>query len=209
MQATISLRCLYAAACAASTEKARYYLGGVCVEISARQVVYVATDGHVLFAHREVVEPDNDLVGAWIIPSATIKAAKGRKSPVDFAILEGEPGKLELSLKLPDRPDLEFRAIDGTFPDWRRVIPSRPRQDGPPPLFNPDHLQRLWKAGKILGEQVVGLGYNDTSPALIEYATGDTLGVIMSMYNPVATVVRPVWASEVKGAAASVSGEAA
>ena len=207
MQAQVSLKALYAAACAASTEPTRFYLNGVCVEISLRQVVYVATDGHILFAHREVVEPDNDLVGAWIIPSGAIKAAKARKSRADLAILEGEPGKLELSLKLPDGPDLEFKAIDGTFPDWRRVIPSRTRQDIPPPLFNPDHLQRLWKAGKILGEQVVGLGYNDTSPALIEYATSDTLGVIMPMYNPVATVVRPVWASEVK--AASVSGEAA
>ena len=54
MHALISLKALYAAACAASTEETRFYLNGVCVEVSARQVVYVATDGHVLFAYREL-----------------------------------------------------------------------------------------------------------------------------------------------------------
>ena len=209
MHALISLKALYAAACAASTEagallswrRLRRDLrapGPLCRDGRPRSFRSSRGRGARQRSYRRLDHPERD-----------DQSRERQKSPEDFAILEGEPGKLELSLKLPDGPDLEFRAIDGTFPDWRRVIPSRTRQDGPPPLFNPDHLQRLWKAGKILGEQVVGLGYNDTSPALIEYATGDTLGVIMSMYNPVATVVRPVWASEVKGAAASVSGEAA
>ena len=213
-RATVSLKALIASACAASTEVTRYYLCGVCVEISARQAIYVATDGHILFAHREAVEPDNDLVGTWIIPSETIKAAKGRKSPVDFAILEGEPGKLELLLKVPDGPDLEFKAIDGTFPDWRRIIPPETKQGLRflVPSFNPDHLKRLWKAGAIVGEKCLGIGHNGNSPALLAYATNDTLGVIMPLHNPVASVARPAWASGAVGsesASASASGEAA
>ena len=116
---------------------------------------------------------DNDLVGTWIIPSGAIKAAKIKKgraaSTDDRALLEGEPGKLELSLKLPHGSDLEFRAIDGTFPDWRRVIPLETRQEVLAPLFNPDHLKRLWKAGEILGEKCSGMGYNGDSPALLKY----------------------------------------
>ena len=212
MHALISLKARYAAACAASTEETRYYLGGVCVEISARQVLYVATNGHALFAHREVTAPDNSLAGAWIIPSETIKAAKAKTSREDKATLEGEPGKLGLSLELPDGSRLEFTAIDGTFPDWRRVVPLETKQDGPPPLFDPDRLKKLWKAGEILGEKCLGMGYNGTAPALVTYATDNTLGVIMPTHNPVASVFRPAWMSEasgLEGASASVSGEAA
>lgn len=207
MHALISLKALYAAACAASTEASRYYLGGVCVEISARQVLYVATDGHILFAHREAVEPGNCLVGAWIVPSETIRAVKGRKSPTDLAILDGQPGELELSLKLPDGSDLEFKAIDGTFPDWRRIIPSKTRQDGPVPLFDPDRLGKLWKAGRILGEQVVGLGYNGSAPALVTYATDNTLGVVMPAHNPIATAFTPAWMSLPVSAADALAAE--
>ena len=198
MHAAISLKALYAAACAASTEETRYYLGGVCVEISARQVLYVATDGHILFAHREVAEsgPDNSLIGTWIIPSVAVKAVKARKIRDGFfAILEGEPSKLELSLRLPDGPDLEFTAIDGTFPDWRRITPAETRQDGPVPFFDPDRLGTLWKAGRILGEQVVGMGYSGDGVAMLKYATDNTFSLIMPMRNSVASVPRPVWVS--------------
>lgn len=196
MHATLSLKALYAANAAASTEETRYYLCGVHVEISARQVIYVATDGHVLFAHRESGEPDNSLIGTWIIPSATIKAAKGKKHGSDYAILEGEPGKLELTLKLPDGPDLEFTAIDGTFPDWRRVVPLKTKQDGPVLRFDPDRLKGLWRAGKLLGKECVGIAYNGENPALLDYATDNTFGLIMPMRNSVASMVRPGWVSE-------------
>jgi hypothetical protein len=80
--ARISLPALHAAAQAASTGETRYWLKGVLVEIGPRQTIYVATDGHVLFACRDLLgkdERDNDLVGDWIIrprPSSSPKSTR-------------------------------------------------------------------------------------------------------------------------------------
>jgi hypothetical protein len=142
-------------------------------------------------------EPDNNLIGTWIIPSGTIKAAKPKNGYPDCAILEGEAGQLELTLKLPDNSSLEFKAIDGTFPDWRRVVPAETKQEGLLiPIFDPDCLRRLWKAGEILGNQVSGLAHNgENGPSLVIYATADTFGLVMWMHNPVAWAAWPAWVS--------------
>ena len=197
--APISLKALAAANCAASTEETRFYLNGVFLEISARQVLYVATDGHVLFAYRDAVpvgEPANDLIGNWIVPSATIKAAKPKKGYPDHAILEGEPGQLGLALRLPDGSKFEFRAIDGTFPDWRRIVPRETEQKGPHPFFDPRHLAKLWKAGELLGLRApIGMAFNSSGPAMLKYSSDDTFGLVMPIYNPIVSVSRPAWAA--------------
>jgi len=199
-EARLNLNALQAAACAVSTEETRYYLNGVCVEISARQVIHVATDGSILFAYRDTLaesEPDNGLIGNWIIPAATLKAVKikkGRNARPEYATLVGEPGKFELTLKLLDGSSLGFRAIDGTFPDWRRVVPVETEQKGPVHLFDPDLLKRLWKAGELIDEGRPSMGYNGDGPALLTYKTDNAVGVIMPTPNPVAVAAKPAWA---------------
>jgi DNA polymerase-3 subunit beta len=111
---------------AISTEETRYYLNGIYVHAtqSAQQPVLrgVATDGHRL-ARFEVDLPDGaaDMPGV-IVPRKTVNELRK-------LIDESEAG---ISVSLSDTrirfsfdsTVLSSKLIDGTFPDYERVIPS-------------------------------------------------------------------------------------
>lgn len=133
-----------------SKEETRYYLNGVCVEPAAS--VAVATEGHILAARR--FSPDEfaavDAGAAdWIIPvdSKIARAkAKGwlkdrphwlvvdRPDPASravtlYAVAGGDAGD---ALQIPREGILAMapaELIDGTFPDWRRVLPRAGRDE--------------------------------------------------------------------------------
>jgi DNA polymerase-3 subunit beta len=111
---------------AISTEETRYYLNGIYLHAARSADVpvlrAVATDGHRL-ARVEMALPDGagDMPGV-IIPRKTI--AEVRK------LLDDVNGQIEISLsetKLRfafEHVILTSKLIDGTFPDYERVIPS-------------------------------------------------------------------------------------
>jgi hypothetical protein len=74
---------LGAAVAFASKDEARYYLNGVCLEIDARGVTYVATDGHRMIAYRDDMEdpeaPDNLLTRQVHHPDGALQAAQAGK----------------------------------------------------------------------------------------------------------------------------------
>src|SRR5208283_5211289 len=163
--ASLSRRALQACNFAASKEETRYYLMGVYVKIGARATEYCATDGHVLLAYREELHedsPDNTLTGEFIIPSSTCadKNVKGAKWADDATELaEMADGFLRLNNALV------FKPIDGTFPDWRRIVPRK--IDGEAAQFNPALLTRLQKAGVLFDCQIPAIAHNSDSPALV------------------------------------------
>lgn len=213
--ATIDVAALKAAAYAASSEETRYYLCGVLIEIDARETRYVATDGHILFAHKAELPnygpvkgepvgtvngaaPDNTLTGSFIIPSATIKAIKLAKRASTSATLESADDGLTLAIRTDDGLSYGFRPVDGSFPAWRRVLPvktSGKTAHG----YNPNQLLRLWKAGETLGIGQPSLAYNDDAPALMTYpgaAQGETFAVIMPMRQGATEAELPHWARD-------------
>lgn len=203
--ATIDVAALKAAAHAVSTEETRYYLNGVLVEITVRAVTYVATDGHILFAHRgELADDDNTLIGQFIIPAATIKALKLARKASPIATLESDDNGATLAIKAADGLSYGFKPIDGCFPAWRRVLPvktSGKTAHG----YNPNLLLKLWKAGEALSIGQPSISYNDDAPALLAYpgaADGATLAAIMPMRQGKGAEL-PDWARE--GAGESVA----
>jgi DNA polymerase III sliding clamp (beta) subunit (PCNA family) len=105
---TIPTDLLRAALICASTEKVRYYLNGVYVDPLG---YVVSTDGHRLFCGKIDVSDLPEFNG-WIIPSDALKRAlTGYKNET-----------IDIS---PNRcGDMSCLSVDGTFPDWRRVIPT-------------------------------------------------------------------------------------
>lgn len=197
MQAIINLKCLKAASNAASNEETRYYLKGVCVEISENDTVYIATDGHILFACDDAAETGNTLTGKWIIPSEIIKGVKlGRKLGETAVLTEGNG---ELTLRQDGAPAVTFRPIDGTFPDWRKVVPVK--QAVPDineiPQFNPALLARLQKAGDSFdaGLPIIRHG-GPGDPALVTWNNFENLlGIIMPYPVKRENYCVPVWAT--------------
>jgi hypothetical protein len=146
-QSIISLRHLKAASFCASSESTRCYLNGVYVTVEARCSTYVATDGHVLFACRSELfndEADNTLLGSWIIPIAICAPFKFTSA----AILTGTDKSLNLA---QGNQSIPFEPVDGSFPDWRRVIPSEASGKSDGVIFDVALLSRLAKAGAVLG----------------------------------------------------------
>ena len=111
---------------AISTEETRFYLNGIYLhalkEGKASRLRAVATDGHRLARHElDLPEGAKDIPGV-IIPRKTVAELR--------RLLEDADGAIEIGLsdtKVQFRfnsVELTSKLIDGSFPDYQRVIPS-------------------------------------------------------------------------------------
>jgi len=111
---------------AISTEETRYYLNGIYLHQSNHDGVdtlrSVATDGHRLASVEVPLPPAAAGIPAVIIPRKTV--AEVRK------LIDEEEGDIEIALSetkirfSAGRACLTSKLIDGTFPDYQRVIPA-------------------------------------------------------------------------------------
>ncbi|KGF71189.1 hypothetical protein LL06_00935 [Hoeflea sp. BAL378] len=109
---------------AISTEETRYYLNGVYMHELGGSLITVATDGHRLARAVLAGVADAEGMPGVIIPARTVDlvskalAAAPKDAVLDIAVSENrvtfETGAVRIASKL----------IDGTFPDYPRVIPE-------------------------------------------------------------------------------------
>lgn len=182
-----------------SKEETRYYLNGAAFD----KGLIVATDGHRLAA----IKP-SDYDGAdaelFIMPGETIKkicaVKSNRKLPLYVKIEKGVKywaasvyeGKPDDESELPQLATFSFQPIDGTFPDWRRVIPSAENFDKPSQArFNAAYLGEFKSLGTDL---TIYLNNDPAAPSLIRSSGIDfeAVGVLMPMRKDVESVL-PEW----------------
>jgi len=159
----------------------RYYLNGVLLEVTDKGRYYVATCGHKLVAIRESRQED-DIEGQYILPRDVIlgiKLQKAGRNPIECAEFNpGTDGKASITYC---GTETRFGLVDGKFPDWRRVVPTK--VSGEVAQFNPDYLVAL----RDCASASVGIGkltslfvsHNGNGPALAQCASGDWIAVIM------------------------------
>lgn len=109
-----------------STEEYRYYLQGVFIEpCEAGGVALVATDGHRMFvaydetgvsAGAYIVQASKDVLRACKKSASLWTGHEGGGQPTEMATVGDDEGSATIS------GTVSF--LDGTFPDWRRVIPT-------------------------------------------------------------------------------------
>lgn len=135
-----------------SKEETRYYLQGVCVEkAQTRPGCYlVATDGHRLAVfYDEYASTDQSGVIVSLNKTGLAACKPGRNQPAGRRVVVtgsavavhdqgdefGQHCDAPLAINCGD-------VIDGTFPDWRRVIPAAPKPEeiSPAKGFNPAYL---------------------------------------------------------------------
>lgn len=191
----ISLDLLKATALFVSTEETRYYLNGVCIQATKKgDLVYVATDGHRMFVAPGKSE-GTDFVGEIIIPRdviAGIKMPTGRSAPnaLEAVLVVGEKNRCTIEFGLG--ASVGFTAIDGTFPDWRRVISTT--ASGVVGHFNTAYLDSFGKAGKLLGWGAPVVLHNGKDPAVIRWSGYDGFGILMPhREDQLPATVLPVW----------------
>jgi DNA polymerase-3 subunit beta len=191
---TVSLAYLRAARTHAATNDVRYYLQGVYLDTSAGKIV--ATDGHRLFvANARGVKSAYPSV---IIPNETLDAAlkqfigeyaRGKNlGGVDVKItVDGS----HIAIGTPTG-SVTGKALDGTFPEWRRVVP-KPEDVGEqvPAVLNTQYLADACEALSIArniskkgaGRHAIRIHMRGEFPTVIADITGDTLALVMPMRN--------------------------
>lgn len=202
-----------------SSEEKRYYLKGVFIHKHPVSGVYmVATDGHrMMVAHDEDGTTTLDpVIVALDKPTlnATKCAARGEHNPRVLEI-HGH-GEVRVLAGAPDERApvaIQHKAIvDGTFPDYRRVIPA-PAEAAGTPWFNPVYVQDFAKAAQELGKlrgvkdaafRVTG---SNNSPCLVQFLNSSHIfGVLMPIRGP-EDVTLPGWLDAQPEAPALIAAE--
>ena len=183
----LNIRTLKAVAVAASVEQTRYYLNGVNVQVADGQAVMIATNGHMMLGARHATDGD---ACACIIPLALIKSVKLDKKAGDMA---------EFTF---DGKDIAIRyagsiygsgAIDGTFPNWRAVVPREPAS-GDAAQFNPEYIAAFAGAARVAGGKNITIAHNGNNPALVTWHDDNTFGVLMPIRSDDIPTLAPAWA---------------
>jgi hypothetical protein len=154
-----------------STEEMRYYLNGVLVETHPDGgAILVATDGRILVAIRDkealveggcgIVHVNREVLAACRKNGGLRRVFDSRSEVPLHLFVEGPRAAVakrvsdELDgdrrwdiVRAPDQSCEAYQwhgaLIDGTFPDWRKVVPKEPADAVYPSSFNPALVARL------------------------------------------------------------------
>lgn len=144
-----------------SKEETRYYLTGVHIEPDpAGGIFLVATDGHRLcVAHDPNGYAERNAILTCDFKSPALKSKRNENFP-RHVYLDGGSADVRLveTVALATNADahplvdrLLFDEIDGTFPDWRRVVPMDVEPSHMAPLsFNVNLLRDIADSAKVL-----------------------------------------------------------
>ncbi len=131
-----------------SSELNRYYLNGVCLEKIGDEVNFISTDGHRLTYINALANEYCQFTAAemgadnfsFIMPRDAIQEfLKTGKFLSDFIQLELNKKTVSFTFGAGDVIKT-YKLIDGTFPDWRKVIP---KNIGRIASFNAQYLKQL------------------------------------------------------------------
>ena len=203
---TFDARTLKAALICTSTDETRYYLKGVAVQLDGNQLFIVATDGHRLIAMQPPCEISGDTTGSdraafgsVIIPADIIKNLKLVRNVDECTLtIDGFKGELEHAGQ-----SVWFRFVDGTFPDWRRVIPLN--ITGELAQFDARYVGELPKIEAAFGNKnaKVKIEHNGESPAFVALDLPmPYVCLLMPFRGTKEPVALPAWVKTVRGAPA-------
>ena len=186
---TLFIRSLCEVARIIDATDTRHYLHGVFVESYDGYAIMVATDGHRLLARRiedESIKP----IPSFIMPAHVLKQWKFKPSDDDrkVGIISRSKGEFHV---IDGDVTRSFKGVDGTYPDWRRVIPSSVNETWG--QFNWEYMHDFAKIGKALGIGAPRLVMNGEGPALIKFKDDDTIGVLMPMRADKPNAIAPDW----------------
>lgn len=167
---------LKAALLCASSEETRYYLRGVHLSTSGH---LVTTDGHRMFVARLNDQPTADVIIPYADVAAALKLAGARAQEIEIDLTTNKIGQIA------------FQPVDGTFPDWRRVVPTGEETPSSKPELNDgaeyvhfDHrfIGDFAKMGKTLAGASMLHPRSASHPCLVTFGErADCFAVVMPM----------------------------
>lgn len=108
---------------AISTEETRYYLNGAFMHVTGDTLKFIATDGHRLACYDAGLPEGAETLADAIVPTKAVKALLGiiGKKAAGYVSILQRGTSIQFSF---GRFRLLTKIIDGTFPDYTRVIPN-------------------------------------------------------------------------------------
>lgn len=140
MKAYINTNDILAVMTAVSKDKTRPILTGVHIEVENNRVTLIATDSYRMIV-TEDKSPDNE-DGEITVDLSSIKFKKNQKVYVES---DGEKTTLTM---LAGNMKYEPQTIQGTYPNWKQLIPSDDSYAEPTTYIgvNPDYVRDMGKA---------------------------------------------------------------
>jgi len=132
-----------------SKEETRYYLNGIhlCRKPDGTTLRAVATDGHRLARIDSDVDAPEGF-GGCIVPAQTVKLIAALTDPASNEAIAAQVGQTHGRFAWGN-VEILTKMIDGTFPDYTRVVPTEP-ETGRVQLSS-GVMRRLWTIGQTLG----------------------------------------------------------
>lgn len=205
MQFSILRKQLKAMSRLAATKDIRYYLNGLHVVQNNRGTYIEATNGHMLgrllIDETPIANPCSVILPLESVKSLAATGKKGNES-LCFTV-DG----VKVSVITAMSETMIFQALEGTFPDCDRVVPTLTSDKGlEPSTYNPDYIQAFQDcANDLRGHKANGITVqikqrgNDSGIVNID---SDPLfvGIIMPMREHNSVNV-PTWCTRPKVAA--------
>ena len=123
LDATLLKEIIEEVAFAAATDETRPVLTGVLVQVFDEKLTFAAADAFRLAVRTAPLEGDSHLCGDILIPARTLTEL-ARILPAEGTVeMIVTPGRSQVLFHTPDL-DMVSRLIDGTFPNFRQIIPQ-------------------------------------------------------------------------------------
>lgn len=156
----------------------REYLMTIHFELQLTRTILTASNGHILLTI--CIDEPNEKADTFMIPPGSFP-----KSDIDYQVFRGDDGKVYITNGLVR---IEVPQIDWRYPDYRRVIPSKPAEKIEHKSYDPEYLMLFKKASKLLGgthypiihpNDIVDIGLSNVVgvQAPLSYASVKTDGV--------------------------------
>lgn len=172
----VPTRHLKAALLVAGKQDVRFYLNGVFLEALPTETRCTGLNGSAGVVLRSLAPMDPTFCAALIVPRDVVAQAVTMKRP-DTTFEPSEDGHWQMN------GVLRFKPIDGTFPSYRRVMPSAPTGQAPRG-FDPESLALFGKMAQALGKKSADITThcNGTGGAAITLeGYPDFAGVVMPL----------------------------
>lgn len=171
---------------AAATDESRPVLTGVLVEATEDSLTFAAADGYRLSVRSASLEEGGSQPTSVIVPARALQELRRisgeAEEPVEMLI---SPSRNQVFFRLNDDPqgriDLVSQLVEGTFPDYRQIIPT---MHNTRLVVNTDDFLKAVRmafifardAANIVRLQVIPNGHEDGGGRLIVSATSSEHG---------------------------------
>lgn len=205
-----------------SSEETRYYLNGVCIQRAPTGgALLITTDGHRLICVHDADAtgdiPNGAIVHIHKAQVSTFKTGKeGRKdnTPRRVAITLGATASAPVSAKFSegsrDICEIYLSQIDGSFPDWRRVVPRiEPDAKQETGCFNASYIADFAEVASAFAAMkqarvapMTMACQQADAPALVRWGDAPAFGVLMPIRGDEDAEQLPAWLNARQAAAA-------